>query len=78
MNEPEIDWPAEWVEKHIGRTLNDFQRRTVVLLCQAMRCGPYDFANTFRKAEWADRWVRFNVGRMSGCPPTTSTASPHW
>lgn len=57
-----IDFRAEWVERHTGRTLTDFQRRAVVLLCRAMRCGPYDFARTFEKADWNfGNGVRFTV-----------------
>jgi hypothetical protein len=57
-----MDARAEWVERHIGRTLTDFQRRAVVLLCRAMRCGPYDFARTFERADWAfGSGVRFVV-----------------
>lgn len=46
------DFRSEWVERHIGRTLTDFQKRAVALLCDAKRCGPYDFASTFRRATW--------------------------
>lgn len=59
-----MDFRAEWVERHTGRTLTDFQRRAVILLCQAMRCGPYDFARTFETADWEfGRGVRFSVRR---------------
>lgn len=59
-----IDERAAWVERHTGQTLNDFQRRAVVLLCQAMRCGPYDFARTFETADWMwGKGVRFSVRR---------------
>ncbi|SDV49246.1 hypothetical protein [Chitinasiproducens palmae] len=64
-----IDGRAEWVERHLKRTLTPFQRRAVVLLCQAMRCGPYDFASTFKHADWnCGLGVRFKV-----CRPQLST-----
>lgn len=43
---------ADWVERHIGRELDHFQRVCVDVVCNAMRCGPYDFARTFETAEW--------------------------
>jgi len=46
------DFRAEWVERHINRTLTEFQGQAVAMLCDAMRCGPYDFASTFRRAKW--------------------------
>jgi len=64
--EEQIDERAAWVERHIKRTLTDFQRRAVVLLCQARRAGPYDFARTFETAEWGwGNGVRFVVERPS-------------
>jgi len=65
-NNQEIDERAAWVERHIKRTLTDFQRRAVVLLCQARRSGPYEFARTFETAEWGwGNGVRFVVERPS-------------
>lgn len=53
-----------WVEAHLGRTLTEFQRQAVELLCAAMRCGPYDFARTFEKADWQHgKGVSFTVSR---------------
>lgn len=43
---------ADWVARHLGRELSEFQRGAVDLICDAMRCGPYDFAGTFAKARW--------------------------
>ena len=58
------DGRVQWVEEMLGRELSDFHRRCVVLICQAMRCGPYDFSRTFETAEW--NWgsgVRFRIER---------------
>lgn len=58
------DARVAWVEAETKRRLSDFQRRAVVLLCQAMRCGPYDFARTFETADWEHgRGIRFRVRR---------------
>lgn len=43
---------ADWVERDVGLTLTEFQRGAVDLICDAMRRGPYDFASTFRRADW--------------------------
>ncbi len=43
---------AAWVENHLGHPLTDFQRSAVELICEAMRCGPYDFVGTFDRADW--------------------------
>lgn len=60
----DIDSRAAWVEAHIMRELTDFQVRAVILLCTAMRRGPYDFQRTFETAEWDMAYgVRFYVYR---------------
>lgn len=57
-----VDGRAEWVERHIGKELTPFQRDAVMLLCIAMRCGPYDFPRTFENAVWQfGKGVRFTV-----------------
>lgn len=43
---------ADWVARHLALNLTEFQRGAVELICAAKRCGPYDFAATFRRAEW--------------------------
>ena len=62
-----MDPRAQWVQATIGRNLTDFQQRAVVLLCEAMRCGPYDIGHngrTFETAEWQyGHGVRFVVYR---------------
>lgn len=50
---PKLQPCADWVERHLGLALTPFQRTAVELLCAAKRRGPYDFAGTFEKAEWA-------------------------
>ena len=59
-----INFRAAWVERHTGRTLTEFQRSAVELVCEAMRCGPYDFESTFERADWEyGKGVRFTVRR---------------
>jgi hypothetical protein len=54
---------AEWVERHLKRTLTEFQRSAVELICEAQRCGPYDFTQTFDHADWEyGIGVRFLIG----------------
>lgn len=48
----EPDFRADWVERHLSCKLTPFQRQAVGLICDAMRCGPYDFSGTFRRANW--------------------------
>lgn len=56
------DFRVGWVARHTGRKLTAFQASAVVLLCEAMRCGPYDFSGTFRRANWEyGKGVRFVV-----------------
>lgn len=43
---------ADWVERHLQRTLTPFQRVAVELICTAKRRGPYDFPRTFELADW--------------------------
>lgn len=47
-----MSWQSEWVERHLKREMTEFQHDAVTLICEAMRCGPYDFAGTFRRAIW--------------------------
>jgi len=57
---------AEWVERLLGLQLNDFQKIAVGMICSGMGCGAYDFANTFKKAEWHERSVKFNIPSYRG------------
>jgi hypothetical protein len=56
---------AEWVERTLKKRLTEFQRIAVELICQAQGCGPYDFAQTFIKADWHyGTGVRFVISPM--------------
>ena len=57
---------AEWVERLLGLKLNDFQKTAVTMICSCMGCGAYDFANTFKKADWRERSVKFNIPSLRG------------
>lgn len=46
------DFRVGWVERRTGRSLTEFQAAAVCLLCDAMRCGPYDFPTVFDRAQW--------------------------
>jgi|TARA_R100000084_G_scaffold97923_2_gene51972 hypothetical protein len=62
MSDDKKDGRVEWVEAYLKRELSEFEANAVVLICKTMRRGPYDFASTFRKAEWGyGRWVRFRI-----------------
>lgn len=47
-----MTFAADWVQSYTGRTLTDFQRSAVEILCAFKGCGPYDFGGTFRRADW--------------------------
>lgn len=53
MFDDKKDGRVEWVEAYLKRELSEFEANAVVLICKTMRRGPYDFASTFRKAEWS-------------------------
>lgn len=53
---------ADWVARFLKRELTPFQREAVELLCDAQRCGPYDFTSTWKSADWeCGRGVMFIV-----------------
>ena len=60
------DLAHQWVERALKRTLTDFQRRAVDLLCRSQGCGPYDLGTTFERASWEyGHGVRFVLYRPS-------------
>lgn len=63
------EYASDWVSRSLKIELNEFQASAVNLLCRSMGCGPYDFPETFRKADWNfGNGVRFTIrsaGRMA-------------
>ena len=47
-----MSWESQWVAQFLKRELTPFHCDAVTLICRAKRCGPYDFATTFRRANW--------------------------
>lgn len=54
-----------WVERHLSRDLTEFQRRCVLLLCNAMGTGVYNINCNWKNADWQDRYVSLVVSHTN-------------